>query len=498
MTDSFDLDMEDDPLTLTMLESILCDQDDLVLGDRLDEAFDDEDDVVVDVPTTEEDGAPAPPPPPPQEKMMEEETSEEEKARKAEAARKRSARAKKKAEKEELKKTRGESSSSKEEDVASSFPPLRTNVVVKAEKDEEKEKSSSESEEKNMTEEERKEEKKQRRLIRNRMSAQLHRERKKAYVDHLEGLVKERDETIAQLRAENAKLRAALDEGARPVSESDSLSAAEETLSSYGSDEESSTRQTKKRARTSSMSRAATALLAAVSCVALFSSGNTRLSANKSPVHPTSEDAPDAPTPMTSYAVVPSSPRRHLLSSEALLREDKDDDDEPQRQQQKLALLPESERMLPAALHRSPSLPQSTPPPPIGYERDVTRELFSYPLLENHTAAANVTRSLLRGSRKDVAPYRQTSGGTSYVVCSKAAGVFANGNDAPHSALLSLPGGNQQAPGGFVQMLVPLPDLDASAWGYDPNANDNDLWLELGAHLAYGRLVRNVKFTTSF
>ncbi|KAJ1459062.1 hypothetical protein M885DRAFT_613962 [Pelagophyceae sp. CCMP2097] len=60
-----------------------------------------------------------------------------------------------------------------------------------------------------------KESKKQRRLIRNRMSAQLHRERKKAYVDHLEALVKVRDtelvslrDDVARLLAENLALRA--------------------------------------------------------------------------------------------------------------------------------------------------------------------------------------------------------------------------------------------------------------------------------------------------
>mmetsp|Transcript_31295 Transcript_31295/g.40256 ORF Transcript_31295/g.40256 Transcript_31295/m.40256 type:complete len:520 (-) Transcript_31295:170-1729(-) len=56
--------------------------------------------------------------------------------------------------------------------------------------------------------------KKQRRLIRNRMSAQLHRERKKAYIDKLEAEVKQRDSNIDQLNSriiqlenENTKLR---------------------------------------------------------------------------------------------------------------------------------------------------------------------------------------------------------------------------------------------------------------------------------------------------
>ena len=55
-----------------------------------------------------------------------------------------------------------------------------------------------------------KEQKKQRRLIRNRMSAQLHRERKKAYIDKLEAEVRLRDGTIEALRRENLQLRKAL------------------------------------------------------------------------------------------------------------------------------------------------------------------------------------------------------------------------------------------------------------------------------------------------
>lgn len=52
-----------------------------------------------------------------------------------------------------------------------------------------------------------KEAKKQRRLIRNRMSAQLHRERKKMYVDQLEGELYHRDLEISRLRGELATLR---------------------------------------------------------------------------------------------------------------------------------------------------------------------------------------------------------------------------------------------------------------------------------------------------
>jgi hypothetical protein len=62
--------------------------------------------------------------------------------------------------------------------------------------------------------EDNKDPKKERRLIRNRMSAQLHRERKKAYIDKLEAEVKDRDGTIGVLGhridgliAENVKLR---------------------------------------------------------------------------------------------------------------------------------------------------------------------------------------------------------------------------------------------------------------------------------------------------
>jgi hypothetical protein len=52
-----------------------------------------------------------------------------------------------------------------------------------------------------------KEVKKHRRLIRNRMSAQLHRERKKAYIDKLEAEVAQRDGVIKALRHDNYKLR---------------------------------------------------------------------------------------------------------------------------------------------------------------------------------------------------------------------------------------------------------------------------------------------------
>lgn len=52
-----------------------------------------------------------------------------------------------------------------------------------------------------------KEVKKHRRLIRNRMSAQLHRERKKAYIDKLEAEVAQRDGVIKALRHDNDKLR---------------------------------------------------------------------------------------------------------------------------------------------------------------------------------------------------------------------------------------------------------------------------------------------------
>jgi hypothetical protein len=81
-----------------------------------------------------------------------------------------------------------------------------------------------------------KEQKKQRRLIRNRMSAQLHRERKKAYIDKLEAEIKVRDGTIEDLRRENAQLRrmlaaqGALHGEACAGSLSDSSAAAQEEL----------------------------------------------------------------------------------------------------------------------------------------------------------------------------------------------------------------------------------------------------------------------------
>lgn len=57
-----------------------------------------------------------------------------------------------------------------------------------------------------------KDEKKQRRLIRNRMSAQLHRERKKAYIDKLEAEIKQRDSVIDGL---NGRLNGAQQENLR-------------------------------------------------------------------------------------------------------------------------------------------------------------------------------------------------------------------------------------------------------------------------------------------
>lgn len=56
-----------------------------------------------------------------------------------------------------------------------------------------------------------KEGKRQRRRLRNRMSAQLHRERKKAYIDELEKKVYDRDILIEKLRFENTELRKDLD-----------------------------------------------------------------------------------------------------------------------------------------------------------------------------------------------------------------------------------------------------------------------------------------------
>jgi len=87
-----------------------------------------------------------------------------------------------------------------------------------------------------------KELKKQKRLIRNRMSAQLHRERKRAYIDKLEGEVKERDATISALQSENARLRRLLqsngvDEGT--VSGSSSVETADTDAAYVSSDPDS-------------------------------------------------------------------------------------------------------------------------------------------------------------------------------------------------------------------------------------------------------------------
>merc|ERR1719421_776485 len=74
-----------------------------------------------------------------------------------------------------------------------------------------------------------KDSKKQRRLIRNRMSAQLHRERKKAYLDKLEAQLKERTAEcealkaqVAHLTSENASLRGQLQRATgEPLAEPD-------------------------------------------------------------------------------------------------------------------------------------------------------------------------------------------------------------------------------------------------------------------------------------
>merc|ERR1711988_1980839 len=84
-----------------------------------------------------------------------------------------------------------------------------------------------------------KEGKKQRRKIRNRMSAQLHRERKKEYIDTLEAKVKDRDAIINQLQLkikllvnENEKLKKQMDLPLRDFSSSSASSTAETSSAS--------------------------------------------------------------------------------------------------------------------------------------------------------------------------------------------------------------------------------------------------------------------------
>mmetsp|Transcript_1463 Transcript_1463/g.1939 ORF Transcript_1463/g.1939 Transcript_1463/m.1939 type:complete len:523 (-) Transcript_1463:295-1863(-) len=415
-------------------------------------------------------------------------------AARAEAARKRSVRIKKKAEKkkgdegtDDMKRKRAKTQM--EDEWYCSMPETSKKVTQEA------------TEKKPLTEEE----KKQRRLIRNRLSAQLHRERKRAYVDYLEGLVRERDEQIRKyeeevqnLRARNAVLEAQL--GVATVSSDEERSQTDNSLDAGGTP----TYHNKKRARTTG-SRVATALLAAVSCVALLTSNRMQPITMPSSL----EQGDDYSNAM----VVPQDTARRKL----------------------LAMPPPP----PPSTTKTPPPSEHAQSEPVGYERIVERELFSY---KNDTfnnrpssqkdksqptdLSINMTRALLRGGKimrqhnatMAIAPYSRSSpsrrpAATSYVVCSKAAGVFARdsrfptGPDGPssnHGALLSLPDPETHdfnlGPG-FVQLLVPLPDLDASAWGYsapqhdDTSTSENDLWLELGAHLAYGRLVHDVKFT---
>ena len=527
MASSFEfLDMaeEEQTMTLTMLESLLCDEEGLVAPDELGgdlsgdlsgadlgggadlsgvvgfEEEGEENDVMAAAVTDSGSSIAS---------MVDVDRSRAEMARK-----KRLARSKKKAEKDLKRREQKFEVEVKAEGSEDGDVSWQSEKKRKAEVSSSDEAEPSRS---HMTEEEQKDEKKQRRLIRNRMSAQLHRERKKAYVDHLEGLVKDRDNTIAALRAENESLKAQLQQqqsssssssSINAVSDSEQKSLPEDDLSST-SDEES-TKKPKKRARSHHVvGRAATALLAAVSCVALlnFDSNSTVRVPSTVSYHP------------EAFAVVPASQRRHLLLADT---EDEDNDIQAaEEEEERESPVIVKQKATQAFFEKTEGSSRKAPsgPRPVGYERDVTRELFNYPQTTTNSTTrpgdlpGNVTRSLLRGSKppckessRDVAPYKghqkkaNNAQGTSYVVCSKAAGVFAGDSDGHNKgALLSLPDPDNtfSAGPGFVQLLVPLPDLDASAWGYTPPADhsNDDMWLELGAHLTYGRLVRNVKFT---
>lgn len=318
-----------------------------------------------------------------------------------------------------------------------------------------------------------KEDKKQRRLIRNRMSAQLHRERKKAYVDHLESLLRDRDAEIAALKAENETLKA----GLRP-STIVSLDGSDAAKSSSSDDDSDSDLRvpTRKKARLG-----ATALLAAVSCVALLSS-------------------PPTPPPAT-YDDPPVSRRRALLSD------------------------------APFESHL-PGLDRTAAPSAWAYDRRLDAELFTFPrapaarsvhVLDNATYA-RAAPAKLRGLRgrpqqppqdnaslailRSKSPRDTTSRATSYVVCSSAAGVFGRGDESydpgearrPHGALLTLPSAAAAAEDqaaspldtdDFIQLLVPSTDIDLRPWGHVPD-DGRDLWLEIGAELRYGRLVSDI------
>ncbi|KAJ8614548.1 hypothetical protein CTAYLR_000859 [Chrysophaeum taylorii] len=353
-----------------------------------------------------------------------------------------------------------------------------------------------------------KEDKKQRRLIRNRMSAQLHRERKKAYVDHLEGLVRERDDEIEKLKAqvqtlrdENAGLRSKLQVSVVSVDGTDE-----------SSDSDDSTQSRKRR---KGPTRAAAALLTAVSCVALIST-------------------PGRDQPRT-FELQRTPPRRALLS-DAPYDDDHDVIKPDVIKSDVLAYLPDGSPEAAAAAWV--------------YERDVARELFTFPvktpeppsvevaarrpkLLEDgydnrtrHSYNLRGAKAIAHGnataerprSREDklesLAPYRGSSNdATSYVVCSSAAGVFGRSDDSygpdeerrPHGALLSLPSGSSddasfRTSDDFIQLLVPPSEVDLGSWGFVPDANDRahsqtDLWLEVGAWIQYARLVRNIKMS---
>jgi len=324
-------------------------------------------------------------------------------------------------------------------------------------------------------ESETKEDKKQRRLIRNRMSAQLHRERKKAYVDHLEGLVRDRDAEIAALKArvsalqeENATLRTVSVDG----SSSEKTAGSDNELS----DSESST-HSRKRARKAGP---AAMLLTAVSCVALFSS---------------------SPTTTTTPPVVNTELSR---KGRALLSDAPFEQFEQTPFEQPPAYLPGVDE-----------------PRIWAYDRDVAAELFAFPppastvRLETVRLSNATSTPKLRGHKNTSLALSKTAGtnddlpsSTSYVVCSSAAGVFGRKDDPPagemrrpRGALLSLPSSTSASAAAptddFIQLLVPSNEIDLRSWGHIPEEHNfdvppSDLWLEIGAQLRYGRLVSNI------
>lgn len=364
-------------------------------------------------------------------------------------------------------------------------------------------------------EEETKEDKKQRRLIRNRMSAQLHRERKKAYVDHLEGLVRDREAEIASLRAEmealkeeNASLRAARTESG--VVSVDGLSEGRSSSENEASDSESST-VSRKRARKAPGRVVAAAMLTAMTCVALLGTSPVQVTLEDPPIRAESRRALLSDAPFAEDAFAPASLTDASFSAAPLAAESMD------------------ENALDKARAYLPGVEDAINPAVWAFERDVAGEVFAFPAQRGTAGTVRVasvidndrrnrTTTKLRGSRTNgttsLAPYTtaeadaavQGDAATSYVICSSATGVFGrndydNENDPtapkrPRRALLALPSAISRDPvtpiDDFIQLLVPSHEVDLRSWGHDTAIGSQDLWLEVGAQLRYGRLVHNI------